>query len=180
MKKDIIVCCSLFVFICAACGPSKQELAEKARQDSLLQDSIKKAEILAKVKQEMQAEHLEAVKNSIKITKAYLGSPNSVGGVEAYFYYKNISDKTIKYVRWYGKALNAVGDTVLCEVRHESLFGGKDTGPVKPGSMGGGCWDVLYNSTAKTLVITAVDIEFMDDDNTLYIDGDELQYIIKQ
>lgn len=173
----MIVCCSLLMVLCAACGPSKQELAEKARQDSLVQDSIKKAEILAQVKKEMAEEHLEAVKKSIKITKAYLGSPNSVGGVEAYFYFKNISGRTIKYVRWYGKALNAVGDTVLCEVRHESLFGGKKTGPIKPGVTSGGCWDALYNSTAKTLVITAVDIDFMDDDNTLYIDGDELQYI---
>ena len=45
-----------------------------------------------------KAERISAIKKTIKITSAYLGRPNSASGVDAYFYYKNLSDKTIKYL----------------------------------------------------------------------------------
>ena len=129
------------------------------------QDSIKREE------------RINAVKKTIKITSAYLGRPNSASGVDAYFYYKNLSDKTIKYLVWEGYPMNSVGDRVGCDIRGYQDYRGKDTGPVKPGKSSGGCWGCAwYNSTAKKLVLTGIDIEYMDG-STFTITENEIEYI---
>lgn len=136
------------------------EIAEQARLDSIARE-----------------ERIAAVKHSIKITSAYLGSPNSASGVDAYFYYKNVSDKVIKYLVWIGYPINAVNDRVECDIRGYADFRGKDTGPVNPGRSSGGCWDCAwYNWTAKKLIITGIEIEYMDG-TTFTIREDEIQYV---
>lgn len=108
-------------------------------------------------------ERIKKLKKRIKITKAWLSSPNSAGGVDANVYYKNLSSKTIKYFEWRGYPINAVGDRVGCEIRGFNDFHGKDTGPVKPGHIGGGCWSCAwYNYSARKLIITEVEITYMD------------------
>lgn len=140
----------------------------KAIHDSIQQasaDSIKKAN------------RIELLKKTVCITTARLSSPNSAGGVDAIVFYKNLSDKTIKYFYWEGYAKNAVGDIVESEIGGRELFGGKDTGPIKPRKTGGGCWDcIIYNSTARKLIITEVAIEYMDG-TELKIQGNEIKYI---
>lgn len=83
--------------------------ADKERLDSLAainaaenkrQDSLKRAR------------RIELLKNTIKIKKAYLSSPNSAGGVDAHLVWKNVSNKSIKYLNWRGYPINAVGDPV--------------------------------------------------------------------
>ena len=73
--------------------------ADKERLDSLAaidaaetkrQDSLKRAK------------RIDLLKNTIKIKKAYLSSPNSAGGVDAHLVWKNVSNKTIKYLIWSG------------------------------------------------------------------------------
>ncbi|MBR5437103.1 MAG: hypothetical protein IK120_09635 [Muribaculaceae bacterium] len=124
-----------------------------------------------------KVERISAVKKTIKITSAYLGRPNSASGVDAYFYYKNLSDKTIKYLIWEGYPMNAVGDRVSCEIRGYRDYRGKDTGPVKPGKTSGGCWDCAwYNSTAKKLILTGIEIEYMDG-STFTIKENEMEYV---
>lgn len=124
-----------------------------------------------------RVERISAVKKTIKIKSAYLGRPNSASGVDAYFYYKNMSDKTIKYLVWEGYPMNAVGDRVSCEIRGYRDFRGQDTGPIKPGKSSGGCWGCAwYNSTAKKLVLTGIDIEYMDG-TTFSIKENEIEYI---
>lgn len=124
-----------------------------------------------------KAERINAVKKTIKITSAYLGRPNSASGVDAYFYYKNLSDKTIKYLVWEGYPMNAVGDRVSCEIRGYRDFRGQDTGPVKPGKSSGGCWGCAwYNSTAKKLILTGIEIEYMDG-STFTIKENEIEYV---
>ena len=123
------------------------------------------------------AERISAVKKTIKIKSAYLSSPNSASGVDAYFYYKNVSDKTIKYLVWIGYPMNAVGDRVDCEIRGYADYRGKDTGPIKPGKSSGGCWSCAwYNWTAKKLILTGIEIEYMDG-TTFTIYEDEIDYI---
>lgn len=140
-----------------------QELQQELRQDSI-----------------NKAEHINEIRNSIKITSYYLTSPNSANGVSTYFYYKNLSDKVIKYLVWTGYPINAVNDIVSCEIRGNSSFSGKDTGPVKKGGTGGGYWDCAwYNSTAKKLILEKIDIEYMDG-STLCIKGDDLYLIGKK
>ena len=124
-----------------------------------------------------RAERISAVKKTIKITSAYLGRPNSASGVDAYFYYKNLSDKTIKYLVWEGYPMNAVGDRVSCDIRGYRDYRGKDTGPVKPGKTSGGCWGCAwYNSTAKKLILTGIEIEYMDG-STFTIKENEIEYV---
>lgn len=139
-----------------------------AIRDSVQQanaDSIKKAN------------RLELLKHSVRITTARLSSPNSAGGVDAIVYYKNLSDKTIKYFCWEGYAKNAVGDIVESEIGGREIFRGKDTGPIKPRKTGGGYWDcIIYNSTAKKLILTEVVIEYMDG-TELKISENEIKYI---
>ena len=145
--------------------PGNESTALANRAAALKADSIAKAERAA------------AVKNTIKITSAYLGSPNSASGVDAYFYYKNVSDKVIKYLVWTGYPMNAVGDRVDCEIRGYADFRGRDTGPVNPGKKSGGCWDCAwYNWTAKKLVITKIEIEYMDG-STFTINEDEIDLV---
>ena len=92
-------------------------------------------------------------------------------------YYKNLSNKTIKYFIWKGYAKNAVGDIVENEIGGNVSFSGKDTGPIRPGKTGGGCWDcIIYNWTAKKLVMTSVTIEYMDG-TELKISEKEIKYI---
>ena len=124
-----------------------------------------------------RAERISAVKKTIKITSAYLSRPNSASGVDVYFYYKNMSDKTIKYLVWEGYPMNAVGDRVSCEIRGYRDYRGQDTGPVKPGRKSGGCWGCAwYNSTARKLVLTGIEIEYMDG-TTFTIKESEIDYI---
>lgn len=149
----------------------ENEKAEKEYQrlQELHQDSVKKAK------------RLYSIKNSIKITSYYLESPNSAGGVSVYFYYKNLSDKVVKYLTWSGHPINAVGDVVSCTIRDNSTFNGQDTGPVKKGATGGGYWDCAwYNWQAKKLIITGIEIEYMDGSTLSISDEDELYLIGKK
>ena len=150
--------------------------ADKERLDSLAainaaenkrQDSLKRAR------------RIELLKNTIKIKKAYLSSPNSAGGVDAHLVWKNVSNKTIKYLNWSGYPINAVGDPVSCEARGTIEGGGKVTGPIKPGATYGygTYWDCLwYNYSAKKLVLTDIYIEYMDG-SSININKDELKYV---
>lgn len=145
------------------------DMALKAKKDSAKAsaDSIRKAK------------RIELLKHSLRITTAHLSSPNSAGGVDAIMYYKNLSSKTIKYFYWEGYAKNAVGDVVENEIGGDRSFGGKDTGPIKFGKTGGGCWScIIYNWTAKKLVVTDVTIEYMDG-TELRISENEIKYVVK-
>lgn len=126
-----------------------------------------------------KANRIDQVKHSVKIIKAYLSSPNSAGGVDAHLVWKNVSKKTIKYLTWSGYPINAVGDAVECEIRGVSESGGKVTGPIKPGTTYGYgyYWECLwYNYSAKKLVLTGIDIEYIDG-STMRINQNELKYI---
>ena len=79
---------------------SPAALARKAREDSIarVNDSIERLE-KQRLDSVLHERRVTDVKHSIKIKSAYLSNPNSAGGVDAYFYYKNCSDKTIKYLK---------------------------------------------------------------------------------
>lgn len=155
-----------------------QQLADKKQQDSIAK--IEAAEY-AKEKHRQDSikrvARIDLLRHTIHINKARISSPNSAGGVDAYFNYKNVSNKTIKYLYWSGYPINRVGDPVECEIRGRSEARGKDTGPIKPGRSSDGYWDCMwYNYSAKKLVLTGVDIEYMDG-STIHISQNELKYV---
>lgn len=89
--------------------------------------------------------------------------PNSAGGCDFYLKYRNSSPKTIKYLFWYGKVYNAVGDPVSCTIRGTSSVSGKETGPIEPDEDGGGTWDcIIYNYSARFVRLSKITITYMD------------------
>lgn len=192
MTKLLLALCVIITSLMLGCGPTAAEIQAKKTTDSLTE--VKRlimqveAQRLDSVKRETnrildsinESKRIELIRNSIKITSYYLGSPNSAGGVDAYFYYKNLSDQAIKYLNWEGYPINAVGDAVQCTVRDRSSAGGRDTGPLKKNQTGGGCWDCMwYNWTANKLILTEVVIEYMNG-GKLTISGDDLYLIGKK
>lgn len=195
MKKKfplILFAVCILVSSCMSKEEKEKQQKEKARieREMLFNDSVraeneknqKENERLQKIYQDSvaKAKRDDAVKHSVKITSYYLEAPNSAGGVSVYFYYKNLSEKVIKYLTWVGHPINAVGDVVSCRIRDNSTFRGQDTGPVKKGTTGGGYWDCAwYNWQAKKLILTGIEIEYMDG-STLSISDDELYLIGKK
>lgn len=176
------------VFIIVSCNNAENQRKEKVRNDSITQanlklkkraaivaDSIKIIDSIAQVNAKL--EHIKTIKSTIRVTSCYLSAPNSASGCDANFYYVNKSGKTIKYLVFDASFKNAVGDLVSCDIRNESSFRGKDTGPVKDGRSSGGNWDsIIYNWSAKKMVINSVDIEYMEGGN-ITITGEDLKLI---
>lgn len=163
---------------------AKENIQKKDSIDSIIAAQTEKEEKAAykervRLDSIRKANRIDQVKHSVKILKAYLSSPNSAGGVDAHLVWKNVSKKTIKYLTWRGYPINAVGDAVECEIRGVSERGGKVTGPIKPGTTYGYnyYWECLwYNYSAKKLVLTGINIEYMDG-STMRINQNELKYI---
>ena len=184
MEKAMCVLCLILIvyFISLLISNRNGDSREKriARNhteavDSLqfIQDSISNA----RADSIRKTNRIDLLRHSVRITKARLSAPNSAAGVDAIIYYKNLSNKTIKYFCWDGYAKNAVGDIVENEIGGRISLAGKDTGPVKHGKTGGGYWScIIYNWTARKLVITGVTIEYMDG-TELKISEDEIKYI---
>jgi hypothetical protein len=137
-----------------------QELRD--RQAELAQSQIDDARLDSLAQIENAKKEL-SLRDSIQIVKAYTSDPNSAGGVDLHIIWKNKAKRTIKYLTFYVKAINAVGDEVFTEIG----YSGKATltGPVKPGvTYGyGGYWDCFwYNSDIRKCKVTRVELEFMD------------------
>lgn len=130
--------------------------------------------------QELKME--KRVKNIVRVTKLQVSKPNSVGGVSVYIGFKNMSDKTIKYITFEVVPYNAVGDIMRCEIRDYANFGCQATGPYATGEGLAGnnsaYWDcVWYNSTITSVQLTNIDIEYMDG-TSVSLSGNELNYVI--
>ena len=85
---------------------------KEKEKESATRENIQKDDESIRIDSIKKANRIDKVKHSIKIIKAYLSAPNSAGGVDAHFIWKNVSDKTIKYLTWSGYPINAVGDPV--------------------------------------------------------------------
>lgn len=193
MKKIYLL---FTLLIIVSCNNAENERKEKIKNDSITQanlelkkratftadsikhitDSIKHitdsiAQVTAKL------EHIKTIKSTIRVTSCYLSSPNSASGCDANFYYVNKSGKTIKYLVFDASFKNNVGDLVTCDIRNEASFRGKDTGPVKDGRASGGTWDcVIYNWSAKKLIINSINIEYMEG-GSITVGGEDLKLI---
>jgi len=194
MKKLIyFLVCSLLVMSCNIKEKQAKEKQQKANDsiekvsydsiNKLKVDSTNKLDSIKKVYAELYRTNtiknsINAIKNSIRVTSFYSSEPNSAGGCDVHFTYKNKSNKIIKYVVWNGSFKNAVGDIVTSEIGGESTFGGKDTGPVKPEhNNGNGYWEnVIYNYSAKRVIMNSINIEYMDG-STILISGKDLKLI---
>lgn len=101
--------------------------------------------------------------NIVAITKSTLYSPNSAGGCDYNMEFTNNSNKTIKYLYWYGNVYNAVGDKVECVIKDTYSFVGRFTGPYGPGESGGSMWEcIIYNRSAKEMRISSIKVNYTD------------------
>lgn len=99
----------------------------------------------------------------IEITESCLCKPNTVGGCDYKFNYRNKSQKTIKYLTLYVDTYNAVNDLTHCEIKGTCSFVGKDTGPVAPDKFSYCLWEcIIYNWSAKYVKFYKIVIEYTD------------------
>jgi len=107
-----------------------------------------------------------------RINKVVVTDINSADGVDFMIsgqYLK--TDKTIKYLYFTVVPYNAVGDRVQCNLRGNSEFTGKITGPIKA-SYDNQEWyweTAWYNSTVVCLKLVKVEVEYMDGSSYTYV-----------
>jgi len=101
---------------------------------------------------------------SVAILDVHSGTPNSAGGVNAYINWQNISDKEIKYIAFTVTPYNRVNDIVRSEIGGKTTATLQDTGPFKVNQIvSGSYWEnVWYNSTIDHIVLTGIQVTFMD------------------
>jgi len=94
----------------------------------------------------------------------YKPGPDPVGGVTVFFDFKNLSNKTIKYITFSFIPYNAVGDAVSCSARYESERSVRFTGPLNPQETNKGTYfeNAWYNNTIVKVVVSKVKIEYTD------------------
>jgi hypothetical protein len=101
-------------------------------------------------------------KPSISITQVNFDH-NSVGGVDINISFKNLSNKTIKYVTFTARFKNSVGDNVYCDIRRTSTMDLEYTGPLYSGRSDRTYWDaVIYAWTCKRIYFDEIEVTFMD------------------
>ncbi|WP_347363256.1 hypothetical protein [Vibrio vulnificus] len=114
----------------------------------------------------------------IIVTDYYQSFPNSAGGVEVSLTAFNMSDKTIKYLDFYGKHLDRVGEKTSDQITGEELKGYRFTGPYKPESrINGRFGPNFYNGAAHCLMIDSVKVTYMDS-TELELQGDKLKDVL--
>lgn len=180
----VLACMWMFYSYKTSQVKARQEAAieQKAHQKALAQQQKINAEKVARQKAVRDSINREKkialLKHTIRLFYARVDDVNSVGGVSVQLKFKNISDKTIKYLDWRGYCLNAVGDIVFNDInRYDYDFSGRYTGPLKSGAIASPYWDcIIYNSSAKKLHVAGIDLEYMDG-SKIHIAEKDLKYL---
>ncbi|MFI3141425.1 MAG: hypothetical protein R3Y27_03835 [Clostridia bacterium] len=124
---------------------------------------------------------LEALSEStLKITRFDYSSFNTNGAVSVYINFTNKSDKTIKYITFYGSFYNSVGDVIEVDYGYDEVIGMQATGPYATGEGLSGTnwsWGKYYSWSIDSLVLTKVKIEYTDG-SIIYFYEDEVQYLM--
>jgi hypothetical protein len=115
----------------------------------------------------------------ILILRSNSGVPNSAGGVDVDIFFKNISDKRIKYIYFTVVPYNRVDDIVRSEIGEKSSAILEQVGYIEPNdfSEDNKVWgNVWYNSTIAYMKITKIETIFEDNskmaiDDTNIIDN---------
>lgn len=116
-----------------------------------------------------KAADLVVFENSVKVDTA--------GGVDYKLGVVNNSSKTIKYIDYDVYVNNAVGDSIRCDITGKKIFGLRDTGPYEYGGLSYGTFsNIMYNNSAKKVIISSVRIEYMDG-TYITISGNNLTYL---
>lgn len=94
------------------------------------------------------------------------------------FNFINLSPKVIKYLYWSGRAKNAVGDFITCDINHSSTISGQYTGPCYEFQNTANIWEaILVNSSANEMVLSSIRIVYMDG-SSLSIGKKAIEYLM--
>ena len=105
---------------------------------------------------------IRVAKPSISITRVNFDH-NYVGGVDVNISFKNLSNKSIKYVTFTARFKNSVGDNVYCSIRSTSTMDLDYTGPLNSGRSDTAYWDaVIYNWNCSQIHFDEIEVTFMD------------------
>lgn len=117
-----------------------------------------------------------AANSPLVITRISASYPNSAGGIDVDVDAVNVSNRTIKYIRYTVELYNAVGDVVTDEISGSSTRRLLDTGPYRPGdSTAWGYWPtVFYNYAGRCVIVLSMSVTFADD-STVTIQGADLE-----
>lgn len=120
---------------------------------------------------------IDLISSSVSDISVTVWEPNSAGGVDIRFHFRNCSDKTIKYVTVFLTPYNAVDDVVFDEIDDKATKGIRITGPGEPGESFSCYTECLwYNSTIKRASLYSFSIEYMDG-SVLDIPNDAVQFL---
>ena len=165
-----LMMCLMTMFI-VSCNQNDTSTKNQSQSDNLRQKQIEDS---------LKVVELETFKNSIEIIKYYTSSPNSAGGVDCNIIWKNLSEKTVKYARFTVVPYNKVNDRVKGEYDYngngEKVL--EVTGPFKSKQIHGygTHWDCLwYNWTIDYMLITGIEIEYLDGSVILTFDVNIIQ-----
>lgn len=101
---------------------------------------------------------------------------NSAGGVSVRICYKNDTEKTIKYAKFIVVPYNAVQDQVSCSISRISEKYLSITGPIAPNAQNRPYWEnCWYNNTICTVVLTKIELEYMDGSKET-LKGSDIRY----
>lgn len=159
-----------------------EEVKKYYNDDKEILNLLSELSTLQKNEEEQEKENkkIEEIKSSIRVTKVWTSSPNSVGGVDLYINWKNISDKVIKYAYFTVEPYNSVNDTVICTIRRYTDFIAQDDGPFNKGQGTSGTgyyWEnAWYNHSIRGARLKSVRIIYMDG-SSLDIEEKYIDYI---
>ena len=92
IQKGLFGLC-IFILIALIAILANIDHTPKNEQVSAARENIQKDADSIRIDSIRKADRIDKVKHSIKIIKAYLSAPNSAGGVDAHFIWKNVSKK---------------------------------------------------------------------------------------
>ena len=147
----------------------------ESKEDLIAQEYLSQA--LEQVEQ-AEEEREQDLRDTIRVSRIWTSEPNFLGTVDLFINFTNTSNKTIKYITFYVKFYNAVGDVVECEVKRPTE--GKSylcgyVGPCEPGDGLSGTsygWGSYFNSTIDHPELVGVVIEYMDGTKISISSGD--------
>jgi hypothetical protein len=163
-----LMMCLVTVFMVSCNQNSEIQTNESVNlKEKQIEDSLKVVK-QKQIEDSLKVVELETFKNSIEFIKYYTSKPNSAGGVDCNIIWKNLSEKTVKYARFTVVPYNKVNDIVKSELDYsnnvEKIV--KVTGPIKSKQIDGKetYWDcVWYNWTIDYMLITGIEIEYLDE-----------------
>ncbi|OUJ34090.1 hypothetical protein BTR40_21815 [Vibrio parahaemolyticus] len=114
----------------------------------------------------------------IIVTDYYQKLPNTAGGVEVSFTAFNMSEKPIKYLDFYGKHFDRIGEQTNDRITGAETKGYRFVGPYKSEArIYGRFGPSFYNGSAHCMMIDSLKVTYMDS-TELELQGDKLKDVL--